>query len=114
MHPDGNLTEIWVDSGLGGLGQLMTKLQPQAVGTPANPTGWCGTESGHPSRDVGGQDVWSTGGGYHGDPASQQWMPKFCDPQLFQQHVWFWEPGLAVRDLATMIPSSSDIRTAIS
>ena len=30
----------------------MVQLQPQAVGTPRNPTGWCGTESGHPSHDV--------------------------------------------------------------
>jgi hypothetical protein len=80
----GNLTEIWVDSGLGEFGPLMVKLQPQAVGTPLNPTGWCGTESGHPSHDVGPGDVWSTGGGSFGDPKSTQWMPKFCDPQLFQ------------------------------
>lgn len=105
----GQLTEVWVDSGLGGMGNLMTQLQPQAVGTPANPTGWCGTESGYPSRDVGPQDVWSTGGGYHGDPNSSQWNPKFCDPQLFQDHVWFWEPNLKVRDLATMIPIYHDI-----
>ena len=105
----GNLTEIWVDSGLGGFAELMVKLQPQAVGTPANPTSWCGTESGHPSHDVGGADVWSLGGGFHGDPGSPQWMPKFCDPQLFQQHVWFWEPGLAVRTLAMMIPIYHDI-----
>ena len=57
----GNLTEIWVDSGLGGLGPLMDKLQPQAAGTPSNPYQWCGTESGHPSQDVGPGDVWSTG-----------------------------------------------------
>ena len=41
-----------VDSALGGFGDLMVKLQPQAAGTPENPTAWCGTESGHPSRDV--------------------------------------------------------------
>jgi hypothetical protein len=197
----GNLTEIWVDSGLGASADLMVKLQPQAVGTPANPTMWCGTESGHPSHDVGGQDVWSTGGGYHGDPESSQWMPKFCDPQvrcrawrrellhtpcmlrvlpfagglqhgrracnhidtsiasphprallllhspktalltalqhanasrlrplphpqtrhhppltrkpsgpqLFQEHVWFWEPNLKVRTLAMLIPIYHDI-----
>ena len=86
----GNLTEIWVDSPLGGFGDLMVKLQPQAVGTPANPTGWCGTESGHPSHDVGGGPIWNTGGGFHGAPNGTQWIPKFCDPQLFQEHVWFW------------------------
>lgn len=58
----GNLTEIWVDSGLKGLGSLMEQLQPQAAGTPSNPTGWCGTESGYPSRDVGPGEIWSTGG----------------------------------------------------
>ena len=105
----GNLTEIWVDSSLGGFGDLMVQLQPQAVGTPQNPTGWCGTESGHPSQDVGSGPVWSTGGGYFGDPNSDQWMPKFCDPQLFQSHVWFWEPNLAVRNLAMMIPIYHDI-----
>ena len=60
----GNLTEIWVDSGLGGLGELMVELQPQAVGTPRNPTTWCGTESGHPVQDVGNSSVWSLGRGH--------------------------------------------------
>lgn len=84
----GNLTEIWVDSGLGGLGELMVELQPQAVGTPRNPTGWCGTESGHPSRDVGNQSVWSLGTYRQGlQPNATKWVPKFCDPQLFQEHV---------------------------
>lgn len=32
-----------------------------------------------------------------------------CDPQLFQEHVWFWEPGLKVRTLAMMIPIYHDI-----
>jgi hypothetical protein len=105
----GALTEVWVDSALGGFGDLMQRLQPQASGTPKNPTGWCGTESGHPSRDVGGADVWSTGSGYHGDPASPKWLPKFCDPQLFRSHTWFWEPGLAVRSLSEMIPIFHDI-----
>lgn len=105
----GDLTEIWVDSGLGGFGDLMVKLQPQAVGTPHNPTGWCGTESGHPSRDVGSAPVWSTGNGNHGDPNATNWNPKFCDPQLFQEHVWFWEAGLKVRTLEMMIPIYHDI-----
>lgn len=105
----GNLTEIWVDSGSDGLGDLMAKLQPQAVGTPRNPTGWCGTESGHPTKDVGGGPVWSVGGGYHGDPNSSFWEPKFCDPQLFQEHVWFWEENLTVRTLEMMIPIYHDI-----
>mmetsp|Transcript_21178 Transcript_21178/g.46020 ORF Transcript_21178/g.46020 Transcript_21178/m.46020 type:complete len:474 (-) Transcript_21178:57-1478(-) len=105
----GNLTEIWVDSGLDGLGDLMIKLQPDAVGTPRSPTGWCGTESGHPSHDVGPQDVWSLGPGFHGDPNSSEWIPKFCDPQLFVDHVWFWEPNLAVRTLKDLIPIYHDI-----
>eukprot|EP00039_Didymoeca_costata_P010704 m.144940 g.144940 ORF g.144940 m.144940 type:complete len:287 (-) comp14933_c0_seq4:80-940(-) len=95
--------------GLDGLQDLMVHLQPQAVGTPKNPTGWCGTESGHPSKDVGPGDVWSTGSGFFGDPNSSQWMPKFCDPQLFQEHVWFWEPNLHVRTLGMMIPIYHDI-----
>jgi hypothetical protein len=88
----GNLTEIWVDSGLGGMSDLMVKLQPNAAGTPLSPTRWCGTESGHPSKDVGPGDIWNTGGGNFGDPNADNWQPKFCDPQLFQEHVWFWEP----------------------
>jgi hypothetical protein len=87
----GNLTEIWVDSGLGGLGELMDELQPQAVGTPRSPTDWCGTESGHPSRDVGNKSVWSIGTSRQGlQSNATKWVPKFCDPQLFQEHVWFW------------------------
>lgn len=105
----GNLTEIWVDSGLGGLGSLMDKLQPQAAGTPSNPYQWCGTESGHPSQDVGPGDVWSTGHGFFGDVNSSQWVPKFCDPQLFREHIWFWEPSLHVRNLSEMIPIYHDI-----
>ena len=27
-----------------------------------------------------------------------------CDPQLFREHVWFWEAGLKVRTLEMMIP----------
>lgn len=57
----GNITRIWVDSGLGGLGPLMDQLQPQAAGTPLNPIDWCGTESGYPSRDVGSGEIWSIG-----------------------------------------------------
>lgn len=105
----GSMTEVWVDSQLGGFGDLMDQLQPQAVGTPRNPTGWCGTESGHPTRDVGGADVWLTGDGYHGDPDSPKFNPKFCDPQLFEAHVWFWEPNLKVRSLAEMVPIYHDI-----
>jgi alpha-L-fucosidase len=105
----GRFDRIWVDSGLGGFGDLMDELQPQAAGTPKNPIGWCGTESGHPSRDVGGGDVWNTGGGAHGDPNASTYIPKFCDPQLFEDHVWFWEPGLAVRTLAELIPIYHDI-----
>ena len=108
----GNLTEVWVDSAYPktfDAGALMDKLQPQAVGTPRNPTTWCGTESGHPSHDAGSGPIWSTGGGHHGDPTSDVWIPKFCDPQLFQEHVWFWEPNLKVRTLAMMIPIYHDI-----
>ena len=68
----------------------MVKLQPNAAGTPLSPTGWCGTESGHPSAQVGPGDIWNTGGGHFGDPDADKWIPKFCDPQLFQEHVWFW------------------------
>ncbi|CAK9036940.1 unnamed protein product [Durusdinium trenchii] len=105
----GNLTRIWVDSGLGGLGNLMGELQPQAAGTPQNPINWCGTESGHPSRDVGPEDVWNMGPGYFGDPNASTWTPKFCDPQLFREHIWFWEPNLEVRNLSEMIPIYHDI-----
>ena len=111
----GEMTEVWVDSALGGFGDLMVKLQPQAAGTPENPTAWCGTESGHPSRDVGGADVWSTGAGYHGDPSSPSWVPKFCDPQLFRAHVWFWEPNLQVRNLSPWaLPPPALFRCATS
>ena len=50
-----------VDSALDGLGDLMDQLQPWAAGTPQNPLAWCGTESGYPSKDLGPEDVWSTG-----------------------------------------------------
>lgn len=108
----GDLARIWVDSGLDGLGDLMSKLQPQAANTPMSPVRWCGTESGHPSRDVGPGDVWNTAGhasGPFGSPNGTQWVPKFCDPQLFQDHVWFWEPNLKVRTLEMMIPIYHDI-----
>lgn len=36
-------------------------------------------------------------------------MPKFCDPQLYREHVWFWEPSLHVRNLSEMIPIYHDI-----
>ena len=55
------------------------ELQPQAVGTPRNPTTWCGTESGHPVQDVGNSSVWSLGGGHFGDPDGTTWIPKFCE-----------------------------------
>ena len=112
----------------------MVDLQPQAVGTPRNPTRWCGTESGHPIQDVGvstrsnlhlrvvsgpslmtdclslqGGPIWSTGQGDFGDPNGTEWVPKFCDPQLFQEHVWFWEANLKVRTLGMMIPIYHDI-----
>ena len=74
-----------------------------------NHSGWCGTESGHPSKVVGPGAVWSTGSGYHGDPNSDFWEPKFCDPQLFEEHVWFWEPHLKVRTLEMLIPIYHDI-----
>ena len=57
----GNLTEIWVDSALPVWGKsLMMKYQPGAVGTPFNPTLWCGTESGNPTAAMGPGDWWST------------------------------------------------------
>ena len=105
----GNLTEIWVDSALQGFGDLMIKLQPTAAGTPAHPNYWCGTESGHPSRDVGDGPIWQTGESYLGDPDSDKWVDKFCDPQLFLDHIWFWEPGRKVRTLEEMIPIYHDI-----
>ena len=105
----GNLTRIWVDSKLLGFGDLMVKLQPQAAGSPANPIYWCGTESGHPTKDVGGGPVWNTGNGFHGNLSENFWVSKFCDPQLFQEHVWFWEPNLRVRSLEMLIPIYHDI-----
>ena len=79
----GNLTEIWVDSGLPAWAEkLMHRYQPGAVGTPWNPTlcklpryRWhlgcilnasvslstgCGTESGNPTAAMGPGDWWST------------------------------------------------------
>lgn len=112
----GNLTEIWVDSGTDGLDDLMEQMQPHAVNSPGNPVRWCGTESGHPSITPGpgpyGGDIFSTDDGsgtQWGDPNGTAWVPKFCDPQLFQEHVWFWEPNLKVRTLAMMIPIYHDI-----
>mmetsp|Transcript_31928 Transcript_31928/g.71728 ORF Transcript_31928/g.71728 Transcript_31928/m.71728 type:complete len:491 (+) Transcript_31928:71-1543(+) len=105
----GDLTDIWTDSVMGGLGPLMSKLQPQAVGTPANPKFWCGTESGYPSRDVGGKEIWNMGKGYFGQANGTEWIPKFCDPTLIPNDVWFFEPGLSVRTLAELIDMYHDI-----
>jgi alpha-L-fucosidase len=105
----GALAEVWVDSDLDGFGELMTRLQPNAGGSPAHPNGWCGTESGYPSRDVGPGPVWQTGYGFFGNKSSPQWVDKFCDPQLFRDHIWFWQPSLQVRTLEEMIPIYHDI-----
>ena len=131
----GNLTEVWVDSGLPTWAEkLMRKYQPGAVGTPWNPTLWCGTESGDPTAAMGPGDWWSTSSFevmrshqtagstrndscgplsdtscFHGDKDGDMWLPKFCDPQLFVDHVWFWEPDLAVRTLDDMIPAYHDV-----
>ena len=53
--------------------------------------------------------VGADAGGFFGDPNATNYLPKFCDPQLFQEHVWFWEPNLAVRTLAELIPIYHDI-----
>ena len=131
----GNLTEIWVDSSLPTWAEkLMRQYQPDAVGTPWNPTLWCGTESGNPTAAMGPGDWWSTSSYavmrshqtagstrndscgplsdrscFHGDKDGDIWLPKFCDPQLFVDHVWFWEPGLAVRTLDDMIPACAQL-----
>eukprot|EP00747_Dinoflagellata_sp_TGD_P223480 gnl/TRDRNA2_/TRDRNA2_95038_c0_seq1.p1 gnl/TRDRNA2_/TRDRNA2_95038_c0~~gnl/TRDRNA2_/TRDRNA2_95038_c0_seq1.p1 ORF type:complete len:490 (+),score=68.19 gnl/TRDRNA2_/TRDRNA2_95038_c0_seq1:29-1498(+) len=112
----GNLTQIWVDSELDGLEGLMVKLQPEAIGNSLNPTGWCGTESLEPSRKVGTGDIWNTGtvgdlspARHFGSPDGKDWIPKFCDPQLFQKHIWFWEPDLKVQTLEAMIAGYHDI-----
>jgi alpha-L-fucosidase len=105
----GNLSRIWVDSDLGGFGTLMVQLQPWAAGTPAADLQWCGTESGYPSRDVGPGPIWNTGWGHFGNLSSTEWIPKFCDPQLFREHKWFWEPGLTTRTLQDMIVIYHDI-----
>ena len=104
----GNLTEIWVDSGLPAWAEkLMHQYQPGAVGTPWNPTLWCGTESGNPTAAMGPGDWWSTSSYevmrshqtagstrndscgslsdtscFHGDKDGDMWLPKFCDPQV--------------------------------
>jgi alpha-L-fucosidase len=106
----GSFTEIWFDSDLLGLDGLVNQLQPTAAGTPANPRFWCGTESGYPSERVGAGDIWNTGFSFQGDPTSQQWVDKFCDPQLFvKESLWFWEPNQPIRTLKDMIPIYHDI-----
>ena len=106
----GEMTEVWIDSKrTDELEKLMVQLQPNAEGTPAHPRGWCGTESGYPSRDVGDGPIWQTGEGFMGDANSPNWVDKFCDPQLFVDHIWFWQPDLAVRSLEDMIPIYHDI-----
>jgi len=122
----GNFTEVWVDSVLPEWGaEMMEELQGQAIGTPENPTYWCGTESGNPSADVSAGDFWSTSSSeemahcedsdeaqnkcYVGNKDGDLYLPKFCDPQLFEEHVWFWEDGLNVRTLKEMIPIYHDI-----
>ena len=105
----GNLTEVWIDSKLQGFGSLLDELQPLAGGTPSNPRQWCGTELGFPSRDVGPGPIWQTGTGFFGNASSHEWVDKFCDPQLFRDHVWFYEPHRQVRSLDEMIPIYHDI-----
>lgn len=105
----GELAEIWIDSKLQGFGHMMDKLQPLAGGTPSNPRQWCGTESGFPSRDVGPGPIWQTGKGYFGNTSSPQWVDKFCDPQLFRDHIWFYELNREVKSLKEMIPIYHDI-----
>jgi len=112
----GELTEIWIDSKLQGFGTMMDRLQPNAEGSGSgsgsrnnNPRQWCGTESGFPSRDVGNGPIWQTGTGFFGNSTSEQWVDKFCDPQLFVDHIWFYEPGRRVKRLEEMIPIYHDI-----
>ncbi len=105
----GDLAEIWIDSKLQGFGDMMDELQPLAGGTPSNPRQWCGTESGFPSRDVGPGSIWQTGNGYFGNSSSLRWVDKFCDPQLFRDHIWFYEPGREVKSLKEMILIYHDI-----
>lgn len=105
----GSLAEVWIDSALEGFGELLETLQPMAAGTPNSPRYWCGTESGFPSRDAGPGPIWQTGTGFHGDPSSQHWVDKYCDPQLFRDHIWFYEPHRKVRTLDEMIPIYHDI-----
>ena len=55
-------------------------------------------------HDVGNGSVWSLGRDRLGlQPNATEWMPKFCDPQLFVEHVWFWEPNLHVRTLEDLV-----------
>eukprot|EP01043_Picozoa_sp_COSAG02_P047382 COSAG02_NODE_4537_length_5239_cov_3.381712_4_plen_510_part_00 len=110
----GYQTEIWLDSA-DTLNATMFGLQPDAAALQQTER-WCGTESGHPSKEPGpgpwGGDIWSLdfgGGSYWGFPNGTRWVPKMCDPQLFQEHVWFWEKGLNVRTLEMMIPIYHDI-----
>lgn len=105
----GDLTEIWIDSKLQGFGGMLDRLQPLAGGTPSNPRQWCGTESGYPSRDVGSGPIWQTGYGFFGNSSSLRWVDKFCDPQLFRDHIWFFEPNREIKSLKEMIPIYHDI-----
>lgn len=104
----GQLGEIWFDGGYGGdVGPAIKRLitrQKEAVGFGGSgvmdsPVGWIGTESGLP----GGAPIWSTGSTKLGDPDSTVWMPKACDTTLQTGDTWFYEPGLPIRSLATMI-----------
>ena len=82
-------TEIWLDSA-DTLNATMFGLQPDAAALQQTER-WCGTEGGHPSDAPGpgpyGGDIWSLdfgGGTYWGHPNGTRWVPKMCDPQLFQ------------------------------
>jgi alpha-L-fucosidase len=107
----GSLTEIWIDSKIQGFGPMLDRLQPDAGGTPSNPRQWCGTESGFPSRDVGPGPIWQTGTGFFGNASSEEWVDKFCDPQLYKEHIWFYMPphNRQVRNLEELIPIYHDI-----
>jgi hypothetical protein len=107
----GQLTEIWIDSKIQGFGPMIDRLQTNAGGTPSNPRQWCGTESGFPSRDVGPGPIWQTGTGFFGNASSEEWVEKFCDPQLYKEHIWFYMPphNRQVRTLKELIPIYHDV-----
>lgn len=108
----GQLAEIWFDGDcktVPGISQqiahLQASLQPHAIafqgcGSNQNNIRWVGTESGKP-----GYPLWSTAQDCaygQGSPAGNVFCPAETDTVLAAFDMWFWRPGVPLRDLSDL------------